>query len=140
MTMRRDLATGDELLGYRIERVVGRGGMGVVFTANQLILDRRVALKLLRPELAEDEAFRARFLRESRLAASLEHPSIVPLYDAGQADGRLYLAMRYVEGGDLGTLVAREAPLEPARTISLLSQVASALDAAHARGLVHRDV
>jgi streptogramin lyase/tRNA A-37 threonylcarbamoyl transferase component Bud32 len=138
--MRRDLATGDELLGYRIERVVGRGGMGVVFTAHQLILDRRVALKLLRPELAEDEAFRARFLRESRLAASLEHPSIVPLYDAGQADGRLYLAMRYVEGGDLGTLIAREAPLEVARTIALLSQVASALDAAHAKGLVHRDV
>ena len=140
MTTRRDLGPGDELLGYRIERVIGRGGMGIVFLAHQLILDRHVALKLLLPELAEDDAFRARFLRESRLAASLEHPAIVPLYDAGQADGRLYLAMRHVEGGDLGALIAREAPLDPALALASLAQVASALDAAHAAGLVHRDV
>jgi streptogramin lyase/tRNA A-37 threonylcarbamoyl transferase component Bud32 len=140
MTTRRDLTPGTELLGYRIDRVIGRGGMGVVYLAHQLILDRRAALKLLLPELADDETFRERFLRESRLAASLEHPSIVPLYDAGQVDGLLYLAMRYVDGGDLGSLIAREAPFAPARAVALLSQVAGALDAAHARGLVHRDV
>jgi streptogramin lyase/predicted Ser/Thr protein kinase len=138
--VRDELGVGDELLGYRIERVLGRGGMGIVFLAHQQVLDRLVALKLLLPEYAEDAAFRGRFLRESRLAASLEHPAIVPLYDAGEVDGRLYLAMRYVEGGDLGAMLAREAPLEPARAMALLSQVASALDTAHANGLVHRDV
>jgi streptogramin lyase/predicted Ser/Thr protein kinase len=140
MSVARELGVGDELLGYRIERVLGRGGMGVVFLAHQQVLDRLVALKLLLPQYAEDAEFRSRFLRESRLAASLEHPSIVPLYDAGEVDGRLYLAMRYVEGGDLGAMLAREAPLDPERAIALLSQVAAALDTAHENGLVHRDV
>ena len=135
-----DLSPGSELLGYRIERVLGRGGMGVVYLAHQLVLDRMVALKLLAPELAEDDAFRARFLRESRMAASLDHPSIVPIFDAGEVEGRLYIAMRYVEGTDLARLLDEQAPLEPARAVSLLEPIADALDAAAARGLVHRDV
>jgi serine/threonine-protein kinase len=114
--------------------------MGVVYLAHQLVLDRMVALKLLAPELAEDEAFRVRFLRESRTAASLDHPSIVPIFDAGEVDGQLYLAMRYVEGGDLRALLKAEGPLEPERTLAIGEQMAAALDAAHARGLVHRDV
>jgi serine/threonine-protein kinase len=135
-----ELRPGDVLLGFRVVRVIGRGGMGVVYLAEQLVLDRLVALKLLAPELAADEMFRERFLRESRLAASLDHPNIVPVFDAGEVEGRLYIAMRYVEGCDLGRLLAREGPLEPARAIALLAPVADALDAAHARGLVHRDV
>jgi streptogramin lyase/predicted Ser/Thr protein kinase len=135
-----DLRAGDLLLGYRVERVLGRGGMGVVYLAQQLVLDRLVALKLLAPELAEDAEFRERFLRESRLAASLDHPNIVPVFDAGEVEGRLYIAMRYVEGRDLGQVLAEEGPLEPARAIALLAPIADALDAAHAKGLVHRDV
>src|SRR5262245_6245238 len=114
--------------------------MGVVYLAEDLRLGRKVALKLLTPALAEDEGFRERFLRESRLAASLDHQSIVPIYDAGEVDGVLYIAMRYVEGSDLGALLRHEGRLEPARSLAIVSQVASALDAAHARGLVHRDV
>lgn len=114
--------------------------MGVVYLAHQLVLDRMVALKLLVPELAEDEAFRARFLRESRIAASLDHPSIVPIFDAGEVDGRLYIAMRYIEGTDLGGLLDAEAPLDPARSVALLTPIADALDAAAEQGLVHRDV
>jgi tRNA A-37 threonylcarbamoyl transferase component Bud32/streptogramin lyase len=135
-----DLRSGSELLGYRIERILGRGGMGVVYLAHQLVLDRMVALKLLTPELADDEAFRARFLRESRMAASLDHPSIVPIFDAGEVEGRLYITMRYVEGTDLSRLLDDEAPLEPARALAVLRPIADALDAAAARGLVHRDV
>jgi streptogramin lyase len=135
-----ELHPGSELLGYRIERILGRGGMGIVYLAHQLVLDRMVALKLLAPSLAEDDAFRARFLRESRTAASLDHPSIVPIYDAGEVEGRLYIAMRYVEGGDLSRLLSHEGALEPARALALLFPVADALDAAAARGLVHRDV
>jgi YVTN family beta-propeller protein len=135
-----DLRTGSELLGFRIERVLGRGGMGVVYLAHQVVLDRMVALKLLAPELASDEQFRERFLRESRLAASLDHPSIVPVFDAGETGGRLYIAMRYVEGTDLRRLLDREGPLAPERALRLLAPVADALDTAHAKGLVHRDV
>jgi streptogramin lyase len=126
--------------GYRIEAVVGRGGMGVVYRAVDLRLKRPVALKLIAPELAEEPRFRERFLRESELAASIDHPNIVPIYEAGEAGSALYLAMRYVEGTDLATLLEAEAPLEPARTVALLDQVADALDAAHEHGLVHRDV
>jgi streptogramin lyase len=140
MTGSGELKAGSELLGYRIERTLGRGGMGVVYLAHQLVLDRMVALKLLAPALAEDDAFRARFLRESRMAASLDHPSIVPIFDAGETDGRLYLAMRYVEGSDLSRVLREEAPLTPERTIALLRPVADALDAAAEKGLVHRDV
>jgi ribose transport system substrate-binding protein len=114
--------------------------MGVVYLADQIALGRAVALKILAPELAEDERFRARFLSESRLAASIEHPHIVPIYDAGEAGGMLYIAMRYVEGADLRTVVRREGALEAQRAIAIVDQVAGALDAAHERGLVHRDV
>jgi Novel STAND NTPase 1/Protein kinase domain/AAA ATPase domain/PASTA domain len=135
-----ELRPGDQLTGYTIEAVLGRGGMGVVYRAFDARLGRPVALKLITPEKAQDERFRARFLRESQLAASLDHSNVVPVYDAGEADGHLYIAMRYVEGTDLGTLLEHEAPLDPKRALALVGQVAAALDAAHARGLVHRDV
>jgi Protein kinase domain len=131
---------GTEVAGYRIARVLGRGGMSVVYLAHDLRLNRNVALKLLAPELAEDEAFRVRFLRESRLAASLDHPNVVPVYEAGEVDGLLYIAMRYVPGTDLKALLRTEGALAPERALVLVGQVASALDAAHERGLVHRDV
>jgi serine/threonine-protein kinase len=135
-----DPRIGTELAGYRLESVLGRGGMGVVYLASDLRLERNVALKLVAPELAQDARFRERFLRESRLAASLDHSHIVPVHAAGETDGRLWIAMRYVPGEDLATLLTQEGPLEPARAVELCSQVASALDAAHGIGLVHRDV
>jgi len=131
---------GTVFAGYRIEGVLGRGGMSVVYRAENLRLGNTVALKLLAPELAQDEGFRERFVRESRTAASLQHPHIIPIYDAGDAEGLLYIAMRYVEGADLKTLVREVGELEPARVVRIGTQVASALDAAHARGLIHRDV
>jgi DNA-binding beta-propeller fold protein YncE/predicted Ser/Thr protein kinase len=131
---------GSTLAGYRIDALLARGGMGVVYRATQLALDRPVALKVIARDLAGQEGFRERFLRESRLAARLEHPSVVPVYDAREEDGELIVAMRLVEGGDLRALIDREGPLEPARAIALLGQVADALDAAHAAGIVHRDV
>ena len=130
---------GTELGGYRLESLLGRGGMGVVYRAHDLALDRDVALKLLAPHIADDVAFRERFLTESRLAASLEHPNVIPIHDAGEIEGQLYIAMRLVEGSDL-KVVLRDGPLEPARAVRVLEQIAGALDAAHARGLVHRDV
>jgi YVTN family beta-propeller protein len=138
-TLETDPRLGTDLAGYRVEALVGRGGMGVVYRAHDLALDRKVALKVLSAELADDDGFRDRFLRESRIAASLDHPAIVPVYDAGESRGELYIAMRYVDGTDLAALLVRGA-LSPERTISLLAPVASALDAAHSRGLVHRDV
>jgi YVTN family beta-propeller protein len=134
------IAPGSTFAGYRIESLIGRGGMGVVFRATDLSLERPVALKLVAPELAADERFRARFLKEPRLAASLDHPNVVPIYEAGERDGQLYLAMRYVEGSDLRTVLRRDGPLSPERTLRVLGQVAAALDQAHQRGLVHRDV
>ena len=131
---------GDELGGYRIERLIGRGGMSAVYLAEQIRLKRKVALKVLSPELAQDERFRERFIRESELAASLDHPNVLPIHEAGEQDGRLYIAMRYVDGMDLKTLLDREGPLDPDRVVTIIGQVASALDAAHAEGLVHRDV
>ena len=131
---------GIQIAGYRIEARVGRGGMGEVYRAVQLSLGRRVALKVLAPELAADDRFRRRFLRESRIAASIDHPSIIPIYESGEDGGLLYIVMRYVDGSDLATLLEREGRLEPARAMAILTQVASALDAAHASGLVHRDV
>jgi serine/threonine-protein kinase len=131
---------GSDFLGYRIEELVGRGGMGVVYRAYDLRLKRTVALKLVTPELALDERFKERFARETELTMALEHPNVVPIHDAGDVDGRLYLAMRLVEGTDLRALLATEGPLEPARALAICAQVANALDAAHARGLVHRDV
>jgi tRNA A-37 threonylcarbamoyl transferase component Bud32 len=135
-----DTRIGTELAGYRIEALLGRGGMSVVYRADHARLKRKVALKLLAPELAEDERFRERFLRESQLAASLDHPNVVPVYDAGEVEGLLYIAMRYVPGTDLKALLGNEGPLEPERALALVAQVGSALDAAHERGLVHRDV
>jgi ABC-type branched-subunit amino acid transport system substrate-binding protein/streptogramin lyase/predicted Ser/Thr protein kinase len=135
-----DPRVGTELAGYRIEALVGRGGMGVVYRALDLALDRPVALKILAPELAKDVRFRERFLRESRLAASLDHPSIVPVFDAGEVGGELYIAMRYVEGRDLKRLLSEEGALAPRRALAVVEQVADALDTAHERGLVHRDV
>jgi YVTN family beta-propeller protein len=137
---RGDLQPGTEFAGYRIERILGRGGMGVVYLAEHAGLHRRVALKLLAPQLADDAAFRDRFIRESQLAASLDHPNVVPIYEAGETDGRLFMAMRYVEGTDPGTLISTRGPLELDRAISIVAQVADALGAAHRKGLVHRDV
>jgi serine/threonine-protein kinase len=135
-----DSRIGTVLAGHRIEQVIGRGGASVVYLAEHLRLGRKVALKLLAPGLAEDGSFRERFIRESRIAASLDHPGIVTVYDAGEAEGVLFLSMRYVDGSDLGALLRTEGSLGAARTLAILSQVAAALDVAHARGLVHRDV
>jgi WD40 repeat protein/tRNA A-37 threonylcarbamoyl transferase component Bud32 len=134
-----DPRVGTQLAGYRIESLLGWGGMSVVYLAEDLRLKRRVALKLLASGLAEDESFRDRFLRESELAASIDHPNIVPIYEAGATEDLLFIAMRYVEGRGLNERL-HHGRLEPADAIGLLAQVASALDAAHARGLVHRDV
>jgi DNA-binding beta-propeller fold protein YncE len=138
--MKAAFTPGTIFAGYRVDSLIGRGGMGVVYRATDLSLQRPVALKLIAPELAEDERFRVRFLRESRLAASLDHPSVVPIHEAGERDGQLYLAMRYVEGSDLKTLLEREGKLAPERALGILAQIAGALDAAHRRALVHRDV
>ena len=131
---------GHEVGGYRIVSVIGRGAVGVVYLAEHVRLQRKVALKVLTAELARRPAFRERFLRESRIAAGLDHPNVVPVHDAGEADGVLFLAMRYVAGSDLRALLRRTGPLEPRRALAIVGQVARALDAAHARGLVHRDV
>ncbi len=131
---------GSELAGYRIEAIVGRGGMGIVYRAEHLKLGRKVALKLLPPDLAATPGFRERFEGESRLAAAIDHPHIIPLYDAGMTDGLLYLTMRFVDGLDLKGLLARDGPLALDRAVTIVAQVGGALDAAHARGLVHRDV
>jgi serine/threonine-protein kinase len=140
MTTTADPRIGSELAGYRIERPLGRGGMSVVYLAEHLRLRRKVALKLLAPEISANERFRERFLRESEVAASLDHPNVIPIYDADEADGLLYIAMRYVDGTDLKTLLVREGALTPSRAVALTAQVAEALDVAHEHGLVHRDV
>jgi hypothetical protein len=134
------LSPGDVFGGYRIEAVAGRGGMGVVYRAVQLDLGRPVALKLIAGDRAADPDFRERFQRESRMAAAIDHPNVVPVHGAGEHDGQLYLVMRYVRGTDLHALIKREGPLAPERAAAIVAQVASALDAAHAAGLVHRDV
>jgi serine/threonine-protein kinase len=125
---------------YRLDTLVGRGGMGVVFRATDLSLQRSVALKVLSPALPTDPAFQERFMRESRLAAAIEHPAIVPVYEAGAIGDHLYIAMRFVPGRDLGAILRLDAPLGLDRPIHLIGQVSGALDAAHRRGLVHRDV
>jgi DNA-binding NarL/FixJ family response regulator len=135
-----ELTVGDTFAGHRIEALAGRGGMGVVFRATDLALDRPVALKLIAPDAALDPVFRARFEHECRAAASIDHPNAVEVFHAGEQDGVLYVTMRFVDGVDLGALLARESALEPARAVGLLAQVAGALDEAHRRGLVHRDV
>jgi hypothetical protein len=137
--MTTELRPGSTVADYRLERLLSVGDMGAVYLATDSALERRVALKVLRPELAADEGFRKRFCSASHLAASLEHPSIVPIHAVGEWHGSLYLAMRYVEGTDLGRVVAA-GPIERLRALRLLSQLASALDAAHRRGLVHGHV
>ena len=134
------MAQGSRVGRYRVDAVIARGGMGIVYRATDPALERSVALKVIAPELARDEEFRARFVRESRLAAALDHPNVIPVYEAGAEDGALFIAMRFVEGRDLRELIDLEGRLDPERAIRIVSQVASALDAAHARGLVHRDV
>src|SRR6266581_3278276 len=138
--MPTELPVGTEIAGHRIEALIGRGGMGAVYLAEHLRLRRRVALKVLIAELAQDETFRARFIRESQIAASLDHPNVVTVYDAGESDGLLYISMRYVDGPNLGRTIRDEGPLDPKFVVSVIDQVGGALDAAHALGLVHRDV
>ena len=135
-----DLALDSTFAGCRVEAVAGRGGMGVVYRATQLGLDRAVALKLVAPERAADANFRARFEREARVAAAIEHPNVIPVYGAGEEDGRLYLLMRWVPGTDLQALIRRSGRLGHAHAATIVAHVAAGLDAAHAVGLVHRDV
>ena len=139
--MAEGLRAGDVVGGYRLESVLGRGGMGVVFLAEDVRLGRQVAVKVIAPERAGDAVFRRRFERESQLAASIEHPNSVAVYEVGETpQGQVYIAMRYVEGTDLRALLRSEQWLEPERAVALVEQVAGALDEAHRRGLVHRDV
>ncbi len=135
-----DPRLGTVIAGYRIEERIGRGGMGVVYRAQHLNLQRRAAIKIIAPDLAESEGFRERFTREARIAAALQHPNIVTVYDAGEVDGMLYIAMQFIQGEDLAAILRRDGRLRPYRAIDVCRQVASALDAAHAMGLIHRDV
>ena len=135
-----DLAVGSTFAGYRIESVAGRGGMGIVYRATDLGLERVVALKFIAGELSSTPGFRDRFTAESRTAASLDHPNMIPIFHAGEHEGVHFLVMRYVEGEDLRSELQKEGRLEPERAARIIAQVASALDAAHASGLVHRDV
>jgi class 3 adenylate cyclase/tRNA A-37 threonylcarbamoyl transferase component Bud32/DNA-binding beta-propeller fold protein YncE len=140
MSVGAEFPVGSEFAGYLIEGLLGWGGMGVVYKAHDPRLKRSVALKLVAPGVSGDRRFRERFLVETELAASLEHPNVVPVYDAGEVEGRLYLVMRLVDGSDLKSLLAEEGALEPEQAMAICRQVGAALDAAHASGLVHRDV
>jgi DNA-binding NarL/FixJ family response regulator len=135
-----ELTVGSSFAGHRIDGLAGRGGMAVVYRATDLALDRPVALKLITPGVARDRVFRARFERECRLAATVDHPHVVAVFRAGEERGWLYLSMRYVEGTDLRSLLLREQRLEPQRAVAIVQQVAGGLDEAHRHGLVHRDV
>src|SRR3954469_25213087 len=135
-----ELEPGTVFAGHRIEAVAGRGGMGVVYRATQLALDRTIALKVIAAGLLEDQTVRARFVRESKVAASIDHPNVIPIYYAGEEDGVAYIAMRYVAGDDVRSLIRREGPLAPQRAARLTAQIGAALDAAHSAGLVHRDI
>src|ERR1700679_4132738 len=135
-----ELADGDEFAGHRIERRLGRGGMGILSPGIEPGLDRRVALKLIAPEAAADAVFAKRFAEESRIAASIEHPNVVPIHAAGEEGGVPFIAMRFVAGSDLRARLARDGRLEPAAAVDLIAQLGNGLDAIHAAGLVHRDV
>ena len=135
-----EIAPGSLLAGFRVEALVGRGGMGIVYRATQLSLSRQVALKLVNPTFALDERFRERFLREAQLAASIDHPHVLPVYEAGEVEGTLFLAMRLVEGASLAELLRAEDRLSPERAVRLAVQLAQALQAAHEAELLHRDV
>jgi pSer/pThr/pTyr-binding forkhead associated (FHA) protein/predicted Ser/Thr protein kinase len=135
-----ELPAGSVFAGCRVAEVIGRGDMGVVYRAEELALQRRVALKLILPEYSREERFRERFRRESRIAAAIDHQNVIPIFDAGDADGVLYIMMRFVEGTDMRALIAAEERLEPLRAARIVRQVGAALDAAHARAMLHRDV
>jgi hypothetical protein len=135
-----EVQIGSVFAGHRIESEAGRGGMGVVYVATHLALQRRVALKLIAPALSGDESFRERFKQESMTAASIDHPNVIPIYHAGEEDGSLYITMRYVEGTDLRAMIERRGKIDAPAAAQIVAEVAAALDAAHARGLVHRDV
>jgi serine/threonine protein kinase len=135
-----DVLEGAHIAGCRIESVAGRGGMGIVYRATQLSLARPVALKLIAPEFAADQGFRERFERESRMAAAIDHPNVIPVYAAGEEDGRLYLVMRWIAGTDLHKVLREHGRMDPVLAARIVEQVGGALDAAHAAGLVHRDV
>src|SRR4030081_846887 len=134
------LQRGSIIGGYRIDDLIGRGGMGVVYRVTNVALHRIYALTFLARELAEDEHFRERFRREMRIAASLHHPNIVGIHYAGEHDGMVFFVMDFVTGTDLRELLVKDGAIDPVRAVDLLEQLAAALDAAHARGLVHRDV
>lgn len=131
---------GDVIGGYRLEAIIGRGGMGIVYRARQVSLDREVALKILAPEFAGDESFRVRFIREAQLAATIEHPNAITVYEASEAEGMLFIAMRYIDGPDLRAVIDQQSPLAATRVTDIIAQVAAALDVAHERGLIHRDI
>ena len=135
-----ELTPGTTFADHVIRGVLGRGGMGVVYRATHVPLDREVALKLISPQFSTDDEFRRRFRREFRAMASIQHPHVIPIYHAGEEDGLLYVTMRFVDGTDLARLLHKEKRLEPARAARLVGQIAEALDAAHAAGIVHRDV
>ncbi len=134
------LPPGSVFAGCRVEQVIGHGDMGVVYRAEELALERRVALKLILPEHSGQERFRERFQREAAVAAAIDHPNVIPIFDAGDEGGVLYITMRLVDGTDLRALIAGEGRIEPLRAARIVRQVAAALDAAHARGMIHRDV
>jgi serine/threonine protein kinase len=134
------LSPGSTIAGYEVEGVVGAGGIGILYRARQLRLDRPVALKLVEPDVASRPVIRERLRREARTVAALDHPNIVPLYEAGEEDGTVFIATRWVEGTELGVLIGRDGALEPTRAARIAAQIASALEVAHEKGLVHRDV
>jgi serine/threonine protein kinase len=134
------LSPGSTFAGYEVENVVGAGGIGILYRARQVRLDRPVALKLVEPDLARDPVVRERLRREARTVAALEHPNVAPLYEAGEQGGTVYIVTRWVEGADLGTLILNDSPVEPARAARIAAQIAAALEVAHEKGLVHRDV
>jgi serine/threonine-protein kinase len=134
------LPPGSVIAGYQVESVVGSGGIGVLYRARQLRLNRPVALKVVEPEVAADPVVRERLRREARTVAALDHPNVVPLYEAGEENGTVFIATRWVDGTELGTLINAEGPLEPHRAARVAAQVASALEVAHEKGLVHRDI
>ena len=134
------LSPGSRFAGYEVEGVVGLGGIGILYRARQLRLDRPVALKLVEADIARDPVVRERLRREARSVASLDHPNVVPLYEAGEEDGTVYIVTRWVDGTELGTLIHDHGPLEPGRAARTAAQIADALEIAHEKGLVHRDV